>query len=90
MCWSRRTCGVAFGLCGGLIALIFGTLVTAVSWFIDPKWHGVFLHQTSTVLFVVAMPLLIFGAHCLDLLDKDDERTSRLRQCEKTATDGKD
>ena len=74
MCWSRRSCGVAFGLCGGFIALIFGVLVTAVSWFVDPKWHGVFLHQMSTVLFILAMPLFILGAHCLDLIDNEKLR----------------
>lgn len=71
--WNRKTSGVVFGLCGGFIALIVGSLVTLVSWFIDPKWHGIWLHQTGTFLFVVSLPLLILGAHCLDLLDKEQE-----------------
>ena len=69
--WNRRSSGVAIGLCGGFVALIAGSILTLISWFIDPKWHGVFLHQTSTFLFVLALPLLIIGAHCLDLIDKD-------------------
>lgn len=69
--WNCKTGGVALGLIGGFIALIAGSIVTAISWFVDPKWHGVVLHQTGTFLFILAIPLLILGAHCLDLLDKD-------------------
>jgi hypothetical protein len=65
---------VALGLAGGVIALILGSIVTAVSWFIDPNWHGVFLHQTSTFIFVLAIPFFILGAHCLDLIDKEKLR----------------
>ena len=72
--WNRRSSGVAIGLCGGFVALIAGSILTLVSWFIDPKWHGVFLHQTSTFLFVLALPLLVIGAHCLDLIDRDKRR----------------
>lgn len=67
--WKTR--GAAFGLFGGLMAPILGSIFTVISWFIDSAWHGVSLRNLGTSLFVVAIPLLILGAHCLDLLDND-------------------
>lgn len=63
--WKRR--GVVFGLGGGLLAPLAGSLLTIVSWFTHPAA----LRYLATALFVVTLPLLILGAHCLDLLDKD-------------------
>ena len=69
--WKSR--GAVAGLSGGLIAPVFAGLLTAISWFIDPVWHGFALHTAGTSLFVVAIPLLVLGAHCLDLLDKENK-----------------
>ena len=44
-----------------------------MSWVIGPHWHGFFIQRYGTVLLFLAIPLLIFGAHCLDLMDKEDE-----------------
>ena len=78
--WKSR--GAAFGLCGGFVAPIFGSIVTVISWFIDPVWHHVSLHQVATTLFFVALPLLIFGAHCLDLLDREKNLVHASQQFE--------
>jgi hypothetical protein len=69
--WKSR--GVVFGLIGGLMAPILGSMLTVISWFSNPAWHGLSLHAAATSLFVVALPLLILGAHCLDLLDKEKD-----------------
>lgn len=69
--WNWKSRGAVIGLCSGLLAPILALILTVISWFSDPAWHGFFLHTAATTLFVVALPLLIFGAHCLDLLDKD-------------------
>ena len=69
--WKSR--GAVAGLCGGLIAPIVAGLLTVISWFIDPVWHGFALHTAGTYLFVVTLPLLVLGAHCLDLLDKENK-----------------
>jgi hypothetical protein len=61
----------AFGLFGGLVAPILGSILTIFSWFTNSAWHGLSFRNVSTLLFVLAIPLLILGAHCLDLLDKD-------------------
>ena len=63
--------GSVFGLGGGLMAPIIGSVLTTISWFADPAWHGLSLHLVATALFVMTFPLLVLGAHCLDLLDKD-------------------
>ena len=69
--WNWKSRGALVGLCGGLVAPLLALALTVISWFRDPVWHGFPLHTAATTLFVVAFPLLIFGAHCLDLLDKD-------------------
>jgi hypothetical protein len=69
--WGWRSRGAVFGLCGCFSAPIIGSIVTVISWFSDPAWHGLSLHRAGTTLFVLTLPLLILGAHCLDLLDRD-------------------
>lgn len=63
-----------FGLGSGFIALILGLILTVISWFRDPVWHHVALHQAGTTLFVLTLPLLVIGAHCLDLLDAEKKQ----------------
>lgn len=57
------------------MAPIIGSVLTAISWFVDPMWHGFSLHAAATALFVLTFPLLLLGAHCLDLMEKEKERT---------------
>jgi hypothetical protein len=63
--------GSLFGVFGGLLSPVIGAVITVISWFADPAWHGLSLHIVATSLFVITFPLLLFGAHCMDLLDKD-------------------
>ncbi len=84
--WNWKSRGAVIGLCGGFIAPIFGSILTVASWFIDPVWHGISLHQVGTSLFFVALPLLILGAHCLDLLDKEKKSAHASRQLESNET----
>ena len=84
--WNWKSSGAVIGLCGGLTAPIFGAVVTLVSWFIDPVWHGMFLHQAATSLFFLAIPLLVLGAHCLDLLD--NEQRSEMETKVRTTLNG--
>jgi hypothetical protein len=70
--WKIR--GAVFGLLGGLVAPIAGTLFTIVSWFAEPVWHRLSIHLAATSLFVMTIPLLLFGAHCLDLLEKERQQ----------------
>lgn len=70
--WTWKNYAALFGLGGGLLAPIFGSILTMISWFADPEWHGLSMHRAATTLFVLSMPLLLLGAHCLDLLDRDE------------------
>lgn len=75
--WSMKTCGAAFGLCGGIVAAILACTLTVVVWLTHAAWHGLLLRRSGTVLFFLMIPLLVFGAHCLDLLDGPNEGKQR-------------
>ena len=77
--WNWKNGAAAFGLSTGFIAPIVGSIITVNSWFRDPVWHHVALHQAGTTLFVVTLPLLLLGAHCLDLLDNDKKQPIKKR-----------
>ena len=74
--WTWKGTGACVGLLGGLIAPLLGLALSALAWFIG-DWHGLHLGRGGTILLMLTIPLLIFGAHCLDLLDKDDERAEK-------------
>ena len=71
--------GAAFGLGLGIISPIVGSILTVVAWFTGSQWHGLHLHRAGTVLFVLTIPLLACGAHCLDLSDRQDAAAHKRR-----------
>lgn len=75
--WTWRSGGAVCGLFLGIISPILGTILTAIAWFTGPEWHGLALHRDGTVLFFLTIPLLILGAHCLDLLDKQNKEVKK-------------
>jgi len=77
--WTWQSGGAACGLCFGLIALLIGLVLTAIAWFTGPSWHGFALQRDGTVLLFLTFPLLAFGAHCLDLLDQQEQKTKKTR-----------
>ena len=78
--WTWTSGGAVFGLCFGIICPVIGSIFTAIAWFTGPEWHGFFIQRDGTVLLFLTIPLLIFGAHCLDLMDKQDEEASKPRK----------
>lgn len=70
--WCWKSGGAVIGLCAGVIAPLAGALLTVIAWCTGPQWHGFSIQRYGTVLFFLTCPLLVFGAHCLDLLDKED------------------
>ena len=70
--WTWKSGGAVFGLGFGIISPLVGSILTAIAWFTGPAWHGLHLQRDGTVLLFLTIPLLIFGAHCLDLMDKQD------------------
>jgi hypothetical protein len=75
--WTWQSAGAACGLWGGIISPIGGSILTAISWFTGPVWHGLAVQRDGTVLLFLTIPLLIFGAHCLDLVDKQSEKAKK-------------
>ena len=76
--WSWKSGGAVFGLCGGIISSLIGSILTAIAWFSGPTWHGFAMQRDGTVLLFLTIPLLIFGAHCLDLMDQQAEKPRKL------------
>lgn len=72
--WTRQRLGAAFGLTAGLVALMFGLLFTAVAWVAQ---SGHFLKGFGTALLIISLPLLLFGAHCLDASEKQEKAARR-------------
>ncbi len=73
--WGWKNCVAVAALLGGLAAPIAASILTVISWFSNRFWHGLSFRNAGTALFVIAIPLLILGAHCLDLLDKDKHKS---------------
>ena len=71
--WSWKSVGAVFGLCAGIISALIGSILTAIAWFSGPTWHGFAMQRDGTVLLFLTIPLLIFGAHCLDLMDQPEK-----------------
>ena len=68
--WTMKSTGACVGLIGGVVAPLVGLALSSLAWFIG-DWHGFHLGRDGTILLFLTIPLLIFGAHCLDLLDKE-------------------
>ncbi|MBA2524321.1 MAG: hypothetical protein H0V18_00865 [Pyrinomonadaceae bacterium] len=83
--WAWQSIGAVSGLVGGILTPILGTLLIAVAWFIHSQWVVSSLNGLSIVCFVLTIPLLTFGAYCLDLLGR---RTAGLSLTEKQPSQG--
>ena len=71
----QTVCAVA-GLAGGILSPLLGTLTTAAAWLAHSQRVSSYLNDLSIVLFTLTIPLLAFGAHCLDLLEKSHHLSS--------------
>jgi hypothetical protein len=80
--WAWQAVVTVFGLGGGILAATIGSLLSAVAWMRGEETGGLSLHGVGSVLLLSTIPLLILGAHCLDLLDK------RVETSQEVAADG--
>lgn len=67
--WTWHDTGTVFGFTGGFLTVFFGTVFTITGWLARSAAWGAFFQRFATVLFLLTIPLLILGAHCLDLAD---------------------
>lgn len=77
--WTWRMGGAVCGLGCGIISPVIGLVLTAIAWFTGPEWHGLSVHRDGTVLLFLTIPLLLFGAHCLDLVDRERAKARKPR-----------
>ncbi|MGE0883857.1 MAG: hypothetical protein AB7P14_09960 [Blastocatellales bacterium] len=66
-----QVAGAAMGLIGGVGAGIFGGLLTATSWMSANPAARHWLSSAGSTLLLLTIPLFIFGACCLDWLEKN-------------------
>jgi hypothetical protein len=77
--WTWGWVGAVCGLGGGIACLLLGAVLTAVTWFAALGGHGPFLHKLGTILLVLTIPLFIFGAQCLDMVEQQEHRERKAR-----------
>jgi hypothetical protein len=77
--WDWRSVGAIIGLSGGVVSALIGSVMTAFSWFTGAGGAADYVRTTGTILLVLMIPLLIFGAHCLDLKEKRKKLESESR-----------
>jgi L-asparagine transporter-like permease len=64
------------GLAGGVLVVVVGSVLTAISWFVGA---GSYVQTLGTVLLFMTIPWLVIGAHCLDLTEEKNERAKQRR-----------
>ncbi len=50
--WTWQAIVAAFGLAGGIVAAIFGTLLSAGAWMLGDKTNGLSLHGVGSILLL--------------------------------------
>ena len=79
MTWRRvieraQVAGAAAGLFGGVASGAFGSVFTAVDWFVINAGAREWLSTTGAILLFLTIPLLIIGGFCMDWLEKDNPK----------------
>ncbi|MFL6254947.1 MAG: hypothetical protein ACJ74T_07980 [Pyrinomonadaceae bacterium] len=74
--WTCLKTLESLGLGGGLITVFLGMVLSAAGWAEGSREGGHILVVCGTVLLLAAAPLLLLGAHCLDV---EETRKRRAR-----------
>jgi hypothetical protein len=69
---QAQVVGAVAGLAGGIFAAAFGSMFTAASWFVANEGARQWLSTAGTVLLFMTIPLIIFGAYCMDWMEKNN------------------
>jgi membrane protein implicated in regulation of membrane protease activity len=81
----RTSVGAMFGL-AGIITLFIGAALNIAAWLAGGWWAGAWIQGIGIALLALTVPLLAYGAHCFDCV----ERESRAAKRTTTASKGKD
>jgi hypothetical protein len=76
--WTLHSVGAICGLSGGMVTCLFGCVLTVLAW-VSSGSQGRHEATAGTALLAMTIPLLVLGAHCLDLVDRDNDRNALKR-----------
>lgn len=81
---SLKSAGAAAGVLGGLILMLAGMILSAISYFEQRHFNGL-----EVFLLVGAFVFLGTGTHLLDLMD-EDEKSVRIARCKRNGLTDED
>jgi hypothetical protein len=73
--WTWQAAGAVSGLGGGTVVAAAGAVLSAAAWLRGGEAGGLSAHGAGSLLLLSTIPLLVSGAHCLDLLERRSERS---------------
>ena len=77
--WDYCSWGAILGIVGGLAAIVFGSALTVVAWFLKADSY---VGTAGTILLLLAIPLLVVGAQSLDVEEARKKRAGEARRNE--------
>jgi hypothetical protein len=75
--WTWQVAAAVCGLAGGILASLTGSLMLAAAWLTGHQDSGLSLYGIGNVLLLSMIPLLMLGAHFLDLSEQHENRGQR-------------
>ena len=69
--WTWHSVGATFGISAGMLSLLLALLLWAIVRFLATGGSASVLNAIEIVSFVLPLPLLTLGVHCLDLLEQE-------------------
>lgn len=84
--WAWQSIGALSGLVGGVLCPVLGTLLIGATHFIAREGVVSSLNVLIIVCFALIIPLLAFGAHCLDLLERQAAQASLVEEQQSNRT----
>lgn len=78
--WTWQISATVCCLAGGILAPLMGSLMLAEAWLTGNQHSGLSAYGIGTVLLLSTIPLLVLGAHCLDLSDRRKARDQQHHQ----------
>lgn len=66
-----QAAGAVAALAGGMTTALLGSLLTLAGWLVANEAVSNWLLTSGSVLLFLTIPLIVLGACCLDLVEKD-------------------
>jgi hypothetical protein len=62
-----------------MISLFLGSALNVAAWLAGGWWAGAWLQRVGIGLLLLTVPLLAFGAHCFDCVDRDSVAATKTK-----------